>query len=92
MAFNQNERPEVEQPGAYPWMNPGGLSGSATYFVVQREGDGSLKISLCLGEQEAEKMVETLLTEGVAVEAIDLYQGSKSQFNVAYKPVVKLNR
>ncbi|HZP26323.1 MAG TPA: hypothetical protein VFB90_04665 [Dehalococcoidia bacterium] len=79
----------------YEGIHPGAQRGSArhgdiAFFIVQREGEGAPKTFSCQTEQEAQIFLETLLTQGVAAEAIDLYRANKAAFNVNFKPIVDL--
>lgn len=90
---------EPEQTEEYEGIHPGGQKATApsarhgnnvAFFIVQRDGEGAPKTFNCQTEQEAQIFLETLLTQGVSADGIDLYRASRADFNVNFKPIVDL--
>ena len=88
---------EPEHTEEYEGIHPGGLKTAApsarqgnniAFFIVQRDGEGAPKTFSCQTEQEAQIFLETLLTQGVSSDGIDLYRANRADFNVNFKPIV----
>ena len=88
---------EPEQTEEYEGIHPDGSKTAApsarqgnniAFFIVQLDGEGAPKTSNCQTEQEAQIFLETLLTQGVSSDRIDLYRANRADFNVNFKPIV----
>ena len=58
------------------------------FLIVQRDSDGAPKIHRCEEARQAQIFLETLISDGISQENIELFQASKLPFDVSFRPVV----
>ena len=75
-------------PGAA--YGSGGASDGHLFLIIHRDDNGTSNMHRCQDSQEAQRFLESLLSQGINPEAINLFQASKVAFKVSFRPVVNL--
>ena len=82
------EAAEGLHPGAGNSPRKASPGNGHCYLIIQRDGNGAPKLHHCDDAREVQIFLETLLSDGVAREEIELFNASRLPFNVSYRPTV----
>ena len=78
-------------PGAAYGAGGASQGNGHLFLIIHRDDSGASWRRRCQDTREVQRLLESLLSQGINPEAINLFQaGSKVAFKVSFRPVVNL--